>query len=202
MNKWFVAYLFLILVLPVNAETLSPLDVNDQVVKENHPQLKKPHKFTIKYGLGGFSDDRSPEGALGGNQFALDVGLNDSPLSVLLTAEYYTNGTEPTHNYEIRKLYSVNLIYHYQLLSMKDTTFFVGGGLGKLNVPESESNPGKSVSSNLINLEMGIGYQPYENFGFYGTIKYLKAEKDVSNIKVIDFDEVIFLVGVSYGFDI
>ena len=200
--KWFTTTVFLILVMPVHGENIAPSDSNDQAVKESHSQLKKSYKFTIKYGLGGFNDDRSPEGTLGGNQFALDVNLNDSPFSVLLTSEYYTNSPEPTHNYEMRKLYAVNLLYHYRVSSMKDTSLFAGGGLGSLKVPESESNPGKSISSDLFNLEIGVDYQPYEKFGFYGSVKYLKAEKDVANITVIDFDEVIFLIGITYEFSL
>ena len=200
--RWFITALFIVLCMPAYAENASDLKSKSQTVKENNSRPNKDHQFTLRYGQGGFRDNRSPEGSLGGGQFALDVTINDSPFSILLTSEYYTNSPEPTHNYEIRKLYAVNLLYHYQLSSMKHTSLFAGGGLGKLNVPESESNPGKSISSELINLEMGIDYQPYEHFGFYGLIKYLKAKKEVANISVIEFDEVIFLIGVSYGFDL
>lgn len=202
MVKWFFANTFLLLVVPVYAENISMLDTNEQVIKESNTKINKRHKFTIKYGMGGFNDDRSPEGTLGGDQLALDINLNDSPLSIVLSSEYYTNSPEPTHRYEIRKLYAVNLLYHYQLSSTKNINLFAGGGLGNLKVPESESNPGKSISSDLVNLEVGVDYQPYEKFGFYGSIKYLKAEKEVVNVTVIDFEELIFLVGITYGFSL
>jgi len=44
--------------------------------------------------------------------------------------------------------------------------------------------------------------RPYEQFGFYGLLKYLYADKDVSNTKIVDFSELIFLIGISYDFNL
>ena len=200
--RWFMTCVILVMVVEVCAEEIMSIS-NDEQLTEVAPSIEsKNYNYTLRYGMGGFNDGRASGGSLGGGQFGLDVHVNDSPLSVLFSSEYYTNSEEPTHSYEIRQLYAVNLLYHFQMVSIRNTSLYVGGGFGKLNVPESESNPGKSISSNLVNIEVGIDYQPYEHFGLYGLVKYLKAERDVANVSFVDFDEIIFLAGVTYGFNI
>jgi len=60
--------------------------------------------ITIRWGQGGFSDDRSPLGVLGGGQLTLDIKPAKFPLAISISGEYYTNSACPTHSYEIADL--------------------------------------------------------------------------------------------------
>lgn len=191
MFKLLIAFTLLALSMPLSAE---------QVV--NDIQADKKYDYTVRYGQGGFSDSRSPEGKLGGSQVALDIRLKDSPFSILVSSEFYTNSQFPTHNYEISKIYSINLLYHTKFPIINNTTLFFGGGIGTLKVPESETNPNSTISTSLLNLGLGLYLRPHKQFGYYALLKHIQADRDVNNIKFIDFDELIFLVGISYDFNI
>ena len=156
--------------------------------------------FTVRWGAGGFNDSRSPVGQLGGDQFALDIRLKELPVSVLLSGEFYTNSPEPTHQYEIADLWAVNILYHTDFPYSAKVSLFMGGGIGGLGVPESESNPNTLIKNNLINAEFGAYLRPYNKFGFYGLLKYLYSERTINSVRVIDFDESIFLIGIIYDF--
>ncbi|MDH5394194.1 MAG: hypothetical protein OEY11_13490 [Gammaproteobacteria bacterium] len=158
------------------------------------------YRYTLRYGTGGFNDARSPLNKLGGDQLGLDIRIKDSALSLLLASEYYTNSPDPTHAYEISRMYSINLLYHADTLLINNASIFMGGGVGRLSVPETETNPGSYISSDLLSLEAGLYLRPYQPFGFFGLIKYLYAEKNVAGHNDIDFNELIFLIGVSYDF--
>jgi hypothetical protein len=156
--------------------------------------------FVVRLGQGGFRDSRSPEDQLGGGQLALDIKPWTIPLAISFTTEYYTNSANPTHSYEIDSLYAVNVLYVDPMKDVEKLSYFVGGGIGRLKVPKEESNPGQSRTGNLINLEAGINYLVYRKFGIYGAVKYLRAEKTENNIKVIDFNEWIGILGITYSF--
>jgi len=165
-------------------------------------QADKKLDFTIRFGQGGFKDDRSPVGDLGGGQFAVDIKPRDFPVALSFSSEYYTNSRYPSQPYEIKSLYSVNLIYMDQLFNYTKTDYFLGAGFGRLKVPRGEAYPGVKVSGGLYNLEAGIHIKTFERFGFYGVAKYLHAQKDVDHTKVIDFNETIVMLGLTYRFSL
>jgi hypothetical protein len=172
----------------------------EQVV--NDIQADKKFDYTIRYGQGGFNDSRSPEGKLGGGQIALDIYLKDSPFSILVSSEFYKNSRFATHNYEITGMFAINLLYHTDFPLIENTTLFFGGGIGSLRVPESETNPNSTISTDLLNLELGLYLRPHKQFGYYAVLKHLQADRDVNNVKFIDFNETIFLIGISYDFNL
>ena len=155
---------------------------------------------TVRFGMGGFKDSRSPSGDLGGSQLALDIKPNGRRFALSLSTEGYTNSRNPTHSYEISTLYSINVLYVDKLFEFDKVNYFIGGGLGKLKVPGGDLNLSNKVNGTLYNVEAGINVLVWRNFGLYGVVKYLSAEKSVNNTEAIDFDEVIFLVGGTYNF--
>ena len=158
--------------------------------------------FTLRLGMGGFRDSRTPVGSLGGDQLAIDIKPRAWPVALSVSSEYYTNSPEPTHAYEISNLIAINLLYVAHAVSNERLNYFFGGGIGWLEVPSDINNPGAREKDNLFNLEAGVRYCYFERFGFYGAVKYLTAEKTVNNIKLIDFNERVFLVGITYNFSL
>jgi hypothetical protein len=158
--------------------------------------------FTIRLGQGGFSDDRSPIGQLGGGQLAVDIKLKNIPIAISISSEYYTNSADPTYSYEIDDLTAVNILYMNQVFSSERAIFFAGGGIGKLEVPKDEDESEARNKGILYNLEAGVNYKAFWKIGFYGIYKYLYSKKEVNNIKVIDFSEHIILLGVTFNFSL
>jgi len=152
--------------------------------------------FIIRWGQGGFRDSRSPDGNVGGGQFALDIIPCDLPFSLTLSSEYYSRSQDPTENFEISNLYALNLLYGAPLHGFEKTDYFVAAGIGRLKVPDL----GTKVDGDLVNLEAGLHWKRFERFGFYGSLKYLSAHKNIDGREVIDFNEVIFMLGVTYRF--
>lgn len=151
--------------------------------------------YTIRYGQGGFRDSRSPENGLGGGQLTFDIRPGGRSVIYSISSEYYTNSPDPTHSYEISNMIVFNVLYVTPLLNSPKADFFLGGGVGRLKVPEDENVPNASTDSSLFNLEAGIHWKPFKKVGFYGLYKYLYANKDV-----IDFSEHIVLLGITYNF--
>jgi hypothetical protein len=149
---------------------------------------------------GGFSDDRSPSGVLGGGQLALDIKPVKSPFALSISGEYYTNGPDPTHKYEISGAFFVNALYMSQLPRYKKARYFFGGGLGGVTVPRGENQPGKNSKSIAYDLEAGINVLIFWKIGFYGVAKYLYAQKFKDGNQLIDFKEKIILLGLTYNF--
>ncbi|MCW8853438.1 MAG: hypothetical protein OQK76_12230 [Gammaproteobacteria bacterium] len=177
----------------------------------NHPESsgsaaegpgKKKFDFILRFGEGGFRDSRSPVHQLGGGQLALDIRPVALPVAFSIASESYTNSPDPTHAYEISKLLSLNLLYITPLSSNEKLNYFFGGGIGWLEVPTDENNPGARTKDNLYNLEAGVHYRYFQKVGFYGLVKYLNSKKTVNNIQVIDFSERIFLLGITYSFSL
>jgi len=156
--------------------------------------------FTIRLGQGGFRDDRSDIGKLGGGQLTLDIKPRKYPVAISISGEYYTNSPDPTHSYEIAGLTAINLLYMTKLLKSERADVFLGGGIGRLKVPKDENNPDAMVKDTMYNLEGGINVRMFWKIGFYGTGKYLYAKKKNNSIKVIDFSELIFLLGFTFNF--
>ena len=153
-------------------------------------------EYIIRWGQGGFRDSRSPDGNVGGGQFAFDIILCSLPFTFTLSSEYYTRSPDPTENFEISKLYALNLLYGAPLQGLKKTNFFLSAGIGQLKVPDR----GSKLDGDLVNLEAGLHWKRFERFGFYGSLKYLYAQESSNDRKVIDFNETIFMLGVTYRF--
>jgi hypothetical protein len=89
------------------------------------------------------------------------------------------------------------MLYMAQLFNIERANYFLGGGIGWLEVPKGEDEPDARVKGKLCNLEAGINVRAFWKIGFYGVAKYLSAQKRVNNIRVIDFNEGIILLGVT-----
>lgn len=161
---------------------------------------KETVEFTIRFGQGGFNDSRSPINKLGGDQLALDIRPKAIPIALSISSEFYTNSPDPTHNYEISSLVCVNILYTGQVFDIKRLTYFIGGGSGWIEVPRGENYPSKTENTIMYDLEAGINMIIFSRLGIYATAKHLIAHKTVNNVKVIDFDENIVLLGFSYRF--
>jgi len=166
----------------------------------NSSSKKKKVYFTIRLGQGGFRDDRSPIGKLGGGQLTLDIKPSKYPIALSISNEYYTNSADPTHSYEIAGLIAVNLLYMTKLFKSERTNFFVGGGIGGLEVPKGENESDEMEQGILFNMEAGGNVRVFWKIGLYGIGKYLYAMKEVENIKVINFSEWIVLLGITFNF--
>ena len=158
--------------------------------------------LTFRFGQGGFSDDRSPLGKLGGGQVTLDIKPVKYPVAISLTSEYYTNSNNPTHSYEIAGLLAINLLYMKKPFKTERVNVFMGGGMGRLEVPKGEDKPDDREIGVVYNLEAGINVRAFWKIGFYGITKYLYAQKEKNNIKVINFSEFIVLLGITFNFGI
>ncbi len=155
--------------------------------------------LTLRLGQGGFYDDRSPLGKLGGGQVTLDIKPIRYPFAISLTTEYYTNSNKPTHPYEIAGLLAVNLLYMKKPFKTERVNVFMGGGMGRLEVPKEDKPDDREIGI-VYNLEAGINIRAFWKIGFYGISKYLYAHKEKNNIKVIDFSEFIVLLGITFNF--
>ena len=161
---------------------------------------KKRVYFTFRYGQGGFRDDRSPIGKLGGGQLTLDIKPTELPIALSISSEYYTNCADPTHSYEIAGLLAINTLYMVKPFKSERTNIFLGGGIGWLIVPKGENEPDAMEKGFLYNLEGGINVRAFWKIGFYGVGKYLYAQKTTNGIKRIDFNEGIVLLGITFNF--
>lgn len=169
---------------------------------DSSSSTEKRVSFTIRFGQGGFTDSRSPIGKLGGGQLTLDIKPVNLPIAVSISNEYYTNSADPTHNYEISSLMSVNLLYMTKFFKFERANVFVGGGIGALEVPKSENEPDSKERAFLYNLEGGINFRMFWKVGIYATGKYLYSQKKRNREKVIDFSEFIGLLGITFNFSI
>ncbi len=173
-------------------------DTNDS----DDENTTKEHLFhiTLRTTQGGFTDDRSPIGQLGGGQMALVIQPRFLPFAVSWFTEYYTNSPEPTHNYEISDLIAWNLLYVTHPFSWERVTVFGGGGCGIVWVPKSEENFEEYETAFMANLEAGVSYRVVWKVGLCAMGKYLYAQKDVNGERFIDFSEFVFMVGLQVDF--
>ena len=159
---------------------------------------EKKIDFTIRLGQGGFTDKRSPIGQLGGGQLTLDIKPRNIPVAISVSTEYYTNGPNPTHSYEIADLITVNFLFITKPFKTERVNLFMGGGAGGLAVPKDEDKPDAMERGIVYNAEVGINAIVFWKIGFYGIYKYLYSKKD----KVIDFSEHIALLGITFNFSL
>ena len=179
-------------------EEVENSSISERVGKEIDKEKKI--YFTIRLGQGGFRDDRSEIGILGGGQLTLDIKPRKYPVAFSISNEYYTNSADPTHSYEITNLTVVNMLYMAKLSKIERATVFLGGGIGRLEVPVGENDPDDVVKGTMYDIEGGINVRLFWKIGFYGIGKYLYAQKKNNSIKVIDFSEFIVLLGFTLNF--
>jgi len=86
------------------------------------------------------------------------------------------------------------------LFDFEDTHYFLGAGIGRLEVPKPENDSGGRFKDDLYNLEVGVRVRPFKRIGFYAAAKFLNAQKKIDGQKVIDFNESILLLGITYSF--
>lgn len=154
----------------------------------------------VRWGEGGFRDKRADNGKLGGGQIALDVAPCGSPLAFTISGESYTEGAlvDAQNSYEISDMYLLNMLYSRPLSEFERTDYLLSAGVGRLKVPYQ----GSKVDSEVFNLGAGLHWKRFEHFGFYLLLKQIYAREDAGGEKVIDFNETIFLLGVSYRFSL
>ncbi len=200
----FNRFLSLIIVLFFSSQLLSQeKNVNNNTgTADGLSTTNKKIDFTIRLGQGGFTDDRSPLGNLGGGQLALDIKPRNIPIAISVSGEYYTNSADPTHSYEIDELMAVNILYMTKVFNIERINLFAGGGIGRFEVPKDEDESEARNKGIVYNIEGGINIRAFWKMGFYGIYKYLYAKKEINNVKVIDFSEHIVLLGVTFNFSL
>ncbi|MCK5133778.1 MAG: hypothetical protein KAR40_16715 [Candidatus Sabulitectum sp.] len=158
--------------------------------------------ITLRMGQGGFQEDRSPLGRLGGGQATVDVYPRAWPVGVSIFTEYYTNSNDPTHSYEISNLVALNLLYTRPLFGINRVKYFLGAGAGWLEVPLGEDDPDEYISTDVYDLEAGVSVLAFWKIGFYGVVKYLTAHRTMNGVDVIDFDKTAWLLGITFNFSL
>ncbi len=144
-------------------------------------------ELTLRIGQGGFRDDRSPDGNIGGGQVCLDVTFSDLPVSVSIGEEYYTRSPDPTQSYEIPSIVMGTVCYVIPLAEKWPTDLHLGGGIGRLRIPQGE----KAVALQAI---ARIRTKALWKFGIYAEGKYIYSRGDL-----IDFNEAALLIGISFS---
>ncbi|MCP4646307.1 MAG: hypothetical protein GY852_01045, partial [bacterium] len=104
--------------------------------------------LVVRTGQGGFSDNRSPLGKLGGGQIALDIIASDYPLALSFSTDYYTNSASPSAVYEISDMVTASLFYTRKF--GERVRIFTGGGGGWLKVLDGAED---EISAPVFTLE-------------------------------------------------
>jgi len=158
--------------------------------------------YTIRFGIGGFSDNRSPSGRLMGAQLIFDAKPFKYPIAISASAvEFYSSSSDPEHSYQIQNMGTFNIFYTIKPAKFKDLKIFCGGGIGGLQVPKDNAeSDDDGVVSLFYDLEAGINYKIFKKIGIYGTVKYIYAQKKEDGIHLVDFNEFIYVLGVSFNF--
>ena len=158
--------IIIILLLPVWCDSCTRLQAQSlkgtfNTTATDSQTSSKRVEFSIRLGQGGFQDERSPIGQLGGGQLTLDIRPVNLPLAFSLSGEYYTNSPEATHNYEIADMTVINLLYVVDPCRWERLRFFAGGGLGKLKVPVVEGfNPPLFDRFQRDRVALGLTHAP------------------------------------------
>jgi len=179
----------------------------DQVmyIQEDSVITKNKNKntfYTLRVGIGGFSDSRSPSGRLIGGQLVFDAKPFKYPYALSISLiEFYSSSSDPKHSYQIQNMGTLNIFYIAKPLKIENLKIFCGGGIGMLQVPKDEPKGEDDYATGIFyDLEAGINYKVIKKVGIYGTVKYLYAQKKKDDINLIDFNEVIYVLGVSFNF--
>ena len=190
-----IALSFCILINITSFSTFSETSQSDT-------ETDNPFEYSVRYGMGGFSESRSPEGVLGGGQVAFDIHLTHLPLSFSISQESYANRADPKYPYEIARMVNANVFYYDNFNSLDKFSYFLGLGAGKISVPRSETSPKPYVSDSYINIASRIHYKISTHFSLYLLVKHLAADKSVNNVDVINYNDTIMLFGLGYNFQL
>lgn len=152
-------------------------------------------EITLRLGQGGLREDRAPDGVLGGGQLAVDVKLGERPIAISISQEYHKKDPCPDSSYEIGSLVAVNVLYMTQVVKER-ANVFIGGGIGRLSAP-SIVDPETMERGFLYNFVGGVNVKAFWKIGIYAEVKYIYSRKTIDDIKVIDFSNPGFLVGIS-----
>ncbi|MGB7054014.1 MAG: hypothetical protein WBE28_01680 [bacterium] len=167
--------------------------------------------LTVRFGGGLLYDDRASDGVLGGGQFALEMRLNKIPIGFQLASEYWTKGTLQ-HPYEIESYDAGKvLLFGYigdimpflfaEPVATKTTYLYLGGGAGIISVPKID-DPDDRESGVAFDAVCGANVRIFWKLGLFVEGKYIYSSKTTDNIKVIDFSDLGFLLGISLNFDL
>jgi hypothetical protein len=156
--------------------------------------------FAIRLGQGGLSDDRAPDGALGGGQLALDIKLEELPIAISISQEYYKKSAEATHPYEINGMVVIYVLYVTPLTKKWKSDVYGGCGIGLLYVPKGEGDSDEMERGVVYDGALGINARVFKKMGLYAEGKYVYSSKTVNDVKVIDFSDFGLLLGISLNF--
>lgn len=155
-------------------------------------------EVTLRLGQGGLWEDRAPDGKLGGGQLAVDVKLGDRPVAISVSQEYHKKDPCPDSSYEIGSLVAVNVLYMTRVVKER-ANVFLGGGIGGLSAP-SIVDPETMERGFLYNFVGGVNVKAFWKIGIYAEVKYIYCRKTIDDIKVIDFSNPGFMMGISLNF--
>ena len=158
--------------------------------------------YTLRVGVGGFFDSRSESGRLLGGQFIFDAKPFKYPYAISVSfIEFYSSSWDPGYSYQIQNMGTFNIFYITKPTSSQNLKIFYGGGIGFLQVPKDEPKHDDDYAVGLFyDLEAGLNYRVFKKMGVYGTVKYLYAQKKNDGVHLIDFNEVIYVTGISFNF--
>ncbi len=167
--------------------------------------------LTVRFGGGLLYDDRAEDGVLGGGQFAADVRLDKIPLAFQLADEYWNKGSlERPYEIESYDVFNVLLFGHIgQVMSclftkpvVRTTDYvYLGGGAGRISVPRI-GDPDARERGVAFDAVCGANVGIFWKIGLFAEGKYIYCSKTTDDVKVIDFSDLGFLVGISLNFDL
>ncbi len=158
--------------------------------------------YTLRIGVGGFFDSRSESGRLMGGQFMFDAKPFKYPFAISVSLiEFYSSRWDPKYSYQIQNMGTFNIFYIKKPTSLQNLKIFYGGGIGFLQVPKDEPKHEDDYTVDLFyDLEAGLNYIVFKKIGVYGTVKYIYAQKKKDGVNLIDFNELIYIMGISFNF--
>ncbi|UCF71698.1 MAG: hypothetical protein JSW49_05355 [candidate division WOR-3 bacterium] len=167
--------------------------------------------LTVRFGGGMLYDERPPDGTLGGGQLALEIRMNRLPLAFQAASEYWSKGSLE-YPYEIESYTAAKVLlvgYVGKMLSflytrpvdIKTAYVYLGGGAGMIRVPKID-RPNERETGLAFDAIFGANIRLIWKLGIFAEGKYLYSTKTSNDVKVIDFSDFGFLVGLSLNFDI
>jgi hypothetical protein len=167
--------------------------------QEEEGEVDRYVSFTIRFGQGGFCDDRSPSGKFAGDQGALDIKIAGLPVAISYLGEVLYGGDFPDGSDERIDLWALNILYMSKPFKTERVNVFIGGGIGRLGI-DKEWPDGSEVEGpqcTLYNLEAGVNVKALWVLGFYVVGKYSYAQKEAEDTEAIDFKETGFFFGLT-----
>jgi hypothetical protein len=176
-------------------------DIRDQIDRFEEGQVRKAKTVyvTIRFGQGGFSDDRSPSGKFAGDQGALDIKLAKLPVAISYLGEVLYGGEFDDESEERIDLWAVNIAHVSKPFRSERINVSLGGGIGRLRIEREwpDGSKVKTPACTLYNLEAGVNVRAFWVIGFYIVGKYSYAQKKTDKAKVVDFKESGFFFGLT-----